>query len=126
MFRGCTNLTTAPELPATTLKNNCYSSMFADCTSLTTAPELRAPSLKTYCYQTMFSGCTSLNYVKCLARAGMTSNSCLFRWLYNVSSTGTFVKSPNATTGSTAGASQWAYPSINGIPNGWTVVDATD
>ena len=34
MFKGCTNLTTAPALPATTLANYCYSNMFYGCTSL--------------------------------------------------------------------------------------------
>lgn len=60
MFSGCTSLTTAPELPATTLANHCYYSMFYGCTSLTTAPELPATKLASNCYQSMFSGCTSL------------------------------------------------------------------
>ena len=60
MFRGCTSLTTAPELPATTLAQKCYNNMFKGCTSLTTAPELPATTLGTYCYHSMFSGCTSL------------------------------------------------------------------
>ena len=34
MFYGCTSLTTAPALPATTLAESCYECMFADCTSL--------------------------------------------------------------------------------------------
>ena len=34
MFYNCTNLTTAPALPATTLASNCYSNMFYGCTSL--------------------------------------------------------------------------------------------
>ena len=34
MFRGCTSLTTAPSLPATTLANYCYSYMFYECTKL--------------------------------------------------------------------------------------------
>ena len=34
MFQGCTSLTAAPELPATTLKSRCYSYMFSGCTSL--------------------------------------------------------------------------------------------
>ena len=34
MFNGCTSLTTAPELPATTLVTNCYAAMFNDCSSL--------------------------------------------------------------------------------------------
>jgi hypothetical protein len=35
MFHNCTSLTTAPELPATTLTRNCYSYMFENCTALT-------------------------------------------------------------------------------------------
>ena len=34
MFAGCTSLTSAPALPATTLANYCYQRMFQDCTSL--------------------------------------------------------------------------------------------
>ena len=60
MFYGCTSLTSAPELKATTLADECYSSMFYGCTSLTTAPELKATTLANNCYQYMFSGCTSL------------------------------------------------------------------
>ena len=60
MFGGCTSLTTAPELPATTLASQCYSSMFGGCTSLTTAPELPATTLVSQCYHSMFNSCTSL------------------------------------------------------------------
>ena len=60
MFSGCTSLTQAPELPATTLANYCYHQMFYGCTSLTQAPELPATALANYCYFQMFSGCTSL------------------------------------------------------------------
>ena len=60
MFNGCTNLTVAPELPATTLAGNCYGSMFKGCTGLTTAPELPATTLANYCYHNMFDRCTSL------------------------------------------------------------------
>ena len=34
MFQGCTSLTTAPELPATTIASSCYFNMFYTCTSL--------------------------------------------------------------------------------------------
>lgn len=34
MFDGCSSLTTAPELPATTLANGCYRYMFRDCALL--------------------------------------------------------------------------------------------
>lgn len=60
MFNGCTSLTTAPVLPATTLITYCYSFMFNGCTSLTTAPQLPATTLANNCYNTMFNGCTSL------------------------------------------------------------------
>lgn len=60
MFLGCTGLTTAPELPATTLAPYCYQYMFSECVCLTTAPELPATSLASGCYQYMFNDCTSL------------------------------------------------------------------
>ena len=60
MFEGCTSLTTAPELPATTLAEGCYRYMFYSCTALTTAPALPATILADYCYKYMFSGCTAL------------------------------------------------------------------
>ena len=60
MFSGCTSLTQAPVLPATTLADRCYQSMFQGCTSLTTTPVLSATTLADSCYQSMFQGCTSL------------------------------------------------------------------
>ena len=60
MFDGCTSLMNAPALPATTLTNSCYNGMFWGCTSLTKAPALPATTLASNCYQYMFSGCTSL------------------------------------------------------------------
>ena len=62
MFYGCTNLTSAPELPATTLEKECYRGMFQACTSLTYAPELPATTLAGSCYTNMFQACTSLTY----------------------------------------------------------------
>lgn len=60
LFRDCTVLTSAPDLPATTLAGACYSHMFAGCTSLVKAPRLPATTLSDECYQRMFMGCTSL------------------------------------------------------------------
>ena len=59
MFQGCTSLVTAPTLPATTLAENCYEYMFRE-TNLKTAPVLPATTLAQYCYASMFYGCTSL------------------------------------------------------------------
>ena len=66
MFQGCTSLTQAPALPATTLVKNCYSSMFNGCTSLIQAPALPATTLANYCYNQMFNGCTSLTQAPAL------------------------------------------------------------
>ena len=60
LFEGCTNLTGVPELPATSLANSCYERMFAYCTSLTTAPNLPATSMGDNSYDSMFFGCSSL------------------------------------------------------------------
>jgi hypothetical protein len=109
MFANCTSLTTAPELPATTLKPYCYGKMFVGCTSLTTAPELPATTLSDGCYSSMFQGCTSLNYIKALFIN--TSDSYTSNWVEGVSSTGIFVKHPEARL----------VEGVNGIPNGWEV-----
>ena len=60
LFENCSVLTSAPELPATSLADNCYYCMFSGCTNLKSAPKLPAPTLTTCCYNYMFSGCTNL------------------------------------------------------------------
>ena len=60
MFNGCTQLTSAPALPATNLADGCYSYMFYGCESLTSAPALPATVLAAECYAMMFYGCESL------------------------------------------------------------------
>ena len=73
MFNGCTNLTQAPELPATTLAEGCYAHMFDGCTNLTAAPELPATTLASFCYGGMFDGCTSLTKAPELPATTLTS-----------------------------------------------------
>ncbi len=75
MFSHCTWLITAPSLPATTLVNSCYVAMFYNCTALTTAPSLPATTLAINCYAYMFDGCTSLNTLPQLP-ATTLSNRC--------------------------------------------------
>ena len=143
MFQDCEKLTTAPELPATTLANGCYQYMFQNCssltsapsilpattlaelccypmfngcTSLTTAPELPATTLANGCYQRMFQDCTNLNYIKCLA-TDISASNCLNNWVGGVASSGTFVKDSSMTSWPTG---------TSGIPNNWTVQDATN
>ena len=91
MFSGCTSLTSAPELPATKLADNCYSNMFYGCTSLTSAPKLSAIELARACYCKMFYGCENLLSVTMLApsdQISKTTNCCL-DWLLNAGTSAT-------------------------------------
>lgn len=76
MFEGCTSLEQAPDLPATELKALCYYSMFAGCTALTQAPNLSATKLQSQCYQLMFSGCTSLKTAPVILATELADNCC--------------------------------------------------
>ena len=78
MFRDCTSLTAVPAtLPATTLAENCYQSMFYNCKALATAPTLPATTLAASCYHSMFYGC------KALATAPALPVTTLARFCYN-------------------------------------------
>ena len=118
MFHGCTSLNTAPALPATTLANNCYGSMFENCTGLTTAPELPATTLASYCYDYMFSGCTSLKI--------STTQSSEYPTAWRIPSSGTI--SSSATNWSrymlkNTGGTFTSNPSINTTYYGaWSLV----
>ena len=85
LFINCRVLTSAPELPATSIAINCYTSMFKGCTNLTSAPKLPATSLAAACYEGMFNGCTKLSTVTMLAlKSEITSNPlCFYEWLEN-------------------------------------------
>ena len=81
LFDGCKVLTSAPELPATTLADNCYVGMFHGCTSLTAAPELKATTLADYCYNNMFEDCTSLTAAPEL-KATTLADGCYYNMFY--------------------------------------------
>lgn len=114
MFYGCTHLTIAPDLPATTLAKSCYNSMFYGCTSLTSAPDLLAEitgsNAVSDCYSSMFYNCSSLNRIKCYFDPNNYTGY-TYRWVDGVSSTGKFIKKAGTT---------WRT-GISGIPTGWTV-----
>lgn len=122
LFDSCGNIVgvSSTFLPATTLADDCYSNMFNGCSSLTTAPELPATTLVSYCYNNMFNGCKKLNYIKMLA-TDISASGCLIFWVFNVSTTGTFVKNPAMTSLPVATSSN----TYAGIPYGWTVQNAT-
>lgn len=74
LFDGCKVLTSAPDLPGTTLAENCYYFMFQNCTSLKVAPALPATKLAEGCYCGMFYGCTSLETAPELPATNLPSN----------------------------------------------------
>ena len=115
LFYGCTSLTTAPSLPATTLAGSCYYQMFYGCTSLTTAPSLPATSLVSSCYHQMFYGCTSLASIRIGSTGWRTGAT--YSWVYNVAASGTFY-CPTAL-----GTDATITRSADYCPEGWTVIN---
>ena len=96
LFKDCSVLTSAPELPATTLANECYHCMFSGCTSLTSAPKLPATTLADYCYSIMFSGCTSLTSAPKLP-AKKLAGKCYYNMFFGCTSLTAAPKLPATT-----------------------------
>jgi hypothetical protein len=109
MYYGCGNLTNPGTIEARTLATYCCNGMFYNCTSMTTAPTLWAEALVSYCYYYMFTGCTNLNYIKMCAKSSSGYYQ-MYYWTSRVSSTGTFVMHPDATS--------WISTGSSGIPTG--------
>ena len=63
---------------------------------ITSTPDMPATTLTKGCYSKIFNGCSKLNYVKAMF-TDISAQDCLTDWLSGVSATGTFVKNPEAT-----------------------------
>lgn len=111
--QGCTSITEAHFPPATTLATTCYRQMYQGCTSLTSATMPEVSTLVDSCYNRTFRHCTSLAEVTCLA-TDISASNCLELWLDDVAATGTFTKDANTT---------WTS-GVNGIPEGWSIINA--
>ena len=83
MFYGCINLKTVPTLPAMKMFSGGYRSMFQGCTSLENAPDLPAKELADLCYAFMFSGCTKLKKGPDALPAKKMASSCYDKMFYN-------------------------------------------
>ena len=130
LFMKCSELTSAPELPATTLAKACYYNMFFSCSQLTSAPDLPATTLVLDCYHGMFYGCTKLSTVTMLAsKKDITSSEFgLDRWLYDAG-TGASSRTLKVTDADTYNAlvEKGYLPDIWKIGvEGTTVVDEND
>ena len=73
MFYG-TDLTSAPVLPAEELANDCYNGMFDSCKNLSAAPALPAMTLAARCYSYMFEFCTMLFIAPALPATTLANN----------------------------------------------------
>lgn len=126
MFKGCTNLTQAPALPATTLADGCYSRMFEGCTSLTKAPALPATTLADNCYQYMFKGCTSLTQAPALP-ATTLANSCYQNMFYRCTN---LTQAPSELPATTLATGcyrfMFEFTAITAIPRIMATTYATD
>ena len=96
LFSGCNVLTSAPELPAKTLADYCYSNMFSYCTSLESAPKLSATTLASNCYDSMFRNCTNLTSAPKLP-ATTLADDCYRMMFYGCSNLSSAPKLPATT-----------------------------
>ena len=96
MFYNCQGLTSPPELPATTLAYSCYHYMFYNCRSLTVAPELPATTLADYCYAYMFGACTNLTVAPELPATNLADRC--YQYMFNNCSNLTVAPELPATT----------------------------
>lgn len=96
LFQDCTNLTTPPQLPATTLGMGCYANMFNGCTSLSVAPVLPALKMENSCYYQLLRNCTSLTVAPELPATELASG-CYTQLFYGCSSLTTAPELPSLT-----------------------------
>ena len=115
------SITTAPQLPATTLANRCYSMMFYGCNSLVEAPDLPALTLKSYCYGNMFEGCTSLEKAPVLPAVSLNGTYCYYYMFRNCSKLN-YVKALFKTLPSTSYTTNW----LSGVAASGTFVKSAD
>ena len=110
MFYGCGNLTSAPELPATTLAESCYTEMFYNCSQLTSAPKLPATTLAADCYYNMFFSCSQLTSAPDLPATTLVVD-CYNGMFYGCTklSTVTMLASKKGITSSGYGLGKWLY-----------------
>lgn len=89
-------------LPATELGNRCYYRMFKNCTNMIAAPDLPfAGRLPSHCYTEMFYN-TQVTYIKSMhILNSYMGNIYTSNWLYGVPAEGTFVKNKEAQWGDT-------------------------
>ena len=147
MFRGCTNLTTAPQLPALYSEHDCYSSMFEGCINLEVAPEINLTDMSLTCCKRMFcmnrnNKITTPKMTKSpILRVATPAANCydeMFKGngninevtclitTSNISCTGNWLTNAGNGSGTFRKSplkSDWTLNSTSSVPTGWTVID---
>lgn len=120
MFGACVNLAIAPtHLPALILSKRCYNNMYYECSNLEIGSDLPATDLTnmTYCYNNMYYGCSKLRYLKAMILTPSPNND-----NYYGAQTGNWLKGV-AYSGVFVKNSKatWSVRGDHGIPTGWTI-----
>ena len=116
MFNGCSSLEKASDLPAETLAASCYAGMFSRCSSLEKAPKLPATQLASYCYNQMFRDCTNLTSVTMLASKDYFKDDSFNLWLFKAGT--------NAASSTLKVQDKAAYDALvnkNFLPDNWKI-----
>ena len=133
LFASCTALTTAPELPATVLGENCYGRMFRLCSELNTVVSLPAAEVPAGAYEEMFRGCSKLTEVRLGANTIVADAAkSMFQDCSALTTLYTALESLNTQTGWFTGASATgtfyapfelddAVRGADTVPAGWVV-----
>ena len=119
----------------------CYKGMFRKCTSLTHAPDLPATTMSTSCYNSMFRDCSSLEYLRCYFSAyngggyekanynRSNLETWLDKWTDGISHTGTLYCHPDMVTYFTNSKNQadswWTEYTKASMPKNWTATEWT-
>ena len=107
------------EPPTNIPSSYCFKRLFLGCTNLVTAPELPAQQLTVSCYEQLFFGCESLRSVKCLATTFATKS--IDAWLSMTSQTGVFIKAHDATWESGASGIPEGWTIVEEVNYVWAV-----
>jgi len=93
---------------STTISNTyCFYRLFYECNKMTTAPELPATTLSSGCYREMFKNCSNLSYIK-IGYTGAFGGMPFLTWVTGVAATGDFYyNGTDTTTGISAIPSGW-------------------
>ena len=84
-----------------------FYNLFNSCTKLTAGPTLPATSLGNDCYNSMFSTCTSLTSIR-LGWTGNLGSTYFSNWVNNITTTGTlYYSGSDNSTGANARPANW-------------------